>query len=131
MAETINYAAVHKSVVSVCHRSANGAVHTSVGRSPTTRAISTSLPTIQGLKARTIPAMFSCISCVSWLMQCPSSPLAMNSHRNESLGLVVWSGGDICGLSGIASWNRTDLGRSNRWFSLVSTTKNAEYAKGS
>ncbi|NLH71866.1 MAG: hypothetical protein GX456_02290 [Verrucomicrobia bacterium] len=56
MAETINYAAMHNGVVLVGHGSANGAVHTSVGRSPTTRAISTSLSAIQGLKARTIPA---------------------------------------------------------------------------
>ncbi|HOK77261.1 MAG TPA: hypothetical protein PLW35_06005 [Verrucomicrobiota bacterium] len=35
MAETINYAAMHNGVVLVGHRSANGAVHTSVGRSPT------------------------------------------------------------------------------------------------
>ncbi|NLH72316.1 MAG: hypothetical protein GX456_04615 [Verrucomicrobia bacterium] len=60
MAETINYAAMHNAVVSVGHRSANGAVHTSVGRSPTTRAISTSLSTIRGVKARTITAMLSC-----------------------------------------------------------------------
>ncbi|NLH72320.1 MAG: hypothetical protein GX456_04635 [Verrucomicrobia bacterium] len=39
MPETINYAAMHNSVVLVGHRSANGAVHTSVGRSPTTRVL--------------------------------------------------------------------------------------------
>ncbi|NLH74366.1 MAG: hypothetical protein GX456_15040 [Verrucomicrobia bacterium] len=59
MAETINYAAMHNAVVLVGHRSANGAVHTSVGRSPTRRTISASLSTIQGLKARTTTAMFS------------------------------------------------------------------------
>jgi len=74
MAETINYAAMHNVVVLVGHRSANGAVHTSVGRSPTTRAIWTSFSTIQGLKARTTTAMFSCISRVSWLGQSPSKP---------------------------------------------------------
>ncbi len=67
MPETINYAAMDNVVVLVGDRSANGAVHTSVGRSPTTRAIWTSFSTIQGLKARTIPAPFSCVSCVSWL----------------------------------------------------------------
>ncbi|NLH74584.1 MAG: hypothetical protein GX456_16165 [Verrucomicrobia bacterium] len=75
MAETINCAAMHNPVVSVGHRSANGAVHTSVGRSPTTRTISTSLSTIQGLKARTIRATFSCVWCISWLAQCPSKPI--------------------------------------------------------
>ncbi|NLH74443.1 MAG: hypothetical protein GX456_15445 [Verrucomicrobia bacterium] len=75
MGETIEYAAVHKAVVLVGHRSANGAAYTSVGRSPTTRAISRSLSTIQGLKARTIPATFSCISCISWLAKCPSKPI--------------------------------------------------------
>jgi len=75
MAETINYAAMHNPVVLVGHRSANGAVHTSVGRSPTITAISTSFSSIQGLKARTITALFSCISCVSWLAQCPSKPI--------------------------------------------------------
>ncbi|NLH73926.1 MAG: hypothetical protein GX456_12800 [Verrucomicrobia bacterium] len=75
MAETINYAGMDKTLVLVGHRSAKGAVHTSVGRSPTTRTFSTSLPTIQGLKARTIPAPFSCVSCVSWLAQCPSKPI--------------------------------------------------------
>ncbi len=59
MAETINYAAMHNGVVLVGHRSANGAAYTSVGRSPTTRAISTSFSTIRGLKARTITATFS------------------------------------------------------------------------
>ena len=100
MPERINYDAMHKAVVLVGHRSANGAVHTSVGRSPTTRAISTSPSTIQGLKARTITAPFSCVLCVSWLMQCPSSPLSLNSHRDESMGIVVWSAGEICGASG-------------------------------
>ncbi|NLH72972.1 MAG: hypothetical protein GX456_07955 [Verrucomicrobia bacterium] len=74
MAETINSAAIYNAVVLVGHRSANGAVHTSVGRSPTTRAISTSPSTIQGLKARTIRATFSCVWCISWLAQCPSKP---------------------------------------------------------
>jgi len=114
MAATINYASDYKAVVLVGHRSANGAVHTSVGRSPTTRAISTSPSTIQGLKARTITAPFSCVLCVSWLMQCPCSPLALNSHRDESLGAVVWSGGEICGLPEIVSRNRADLGKSSR-----------------
>ncbi|NLH71806.1 MAG: hypothetical protein GX456_01975, partial [Verrucomicrobia bacterium] len=112
--ETINYAAMHNSVVLVGHRSANGAVHTSVGRSPTTTAISTSFSTIQGLKARTTTAMFSCISCVSWLMQCSSSPLGLSSHGNESLGTVVWSGSEICRLGGIVSSNRADWGKSGR-----------------
>ncbi|NLH72327.1 MAG: hypothetical protein GX456_04670, partial [Verrucomicrobia bacterium] len=128
----IIYAAVHNAVVSVGDRSANGAVHTSVGRSPTTRAISTSLSTIQGLKARTIPATFSRVWCISWLEltslgQSPTiglslqrfrvfgvfrgwdnvdpSPLALNSHRNESFGVVVWSGGEICRLGGIVPCN--------------------------
>ena len=114
MAGGINCAAVHNAVVLVGHRSANGAVHTSVGRSPTTRAISTSPSTIQGLKARTITAPFSCVLCVSWLMQCPCSPLALNSHRDESLGAVVWSGREICGLCGKASRNRADLRKSGR-----------------
>jgi len=109
MAERMKYAAMHNGVVLVGHRSANGAAHTSVGRSPTTRAISTSLSTIQGLKARTITATFSRVSCISWLMQCSSSPLGLNSHWNESLGAVVWSVGEICGLGGIVSWNRADL----------------------
>jgi len=114
MPETISHAAIDKVVVLVGDRSANGAVHTSVGRSPTTRAISTSFSTIQGLKARTIPAPFSCVSCVSWLMQCPCSPVALNSHRNESLRVVVWSGGEICGLGGIVSHNRADLEKRGR-----------------
>ncbi|NLH73274.1 MAG: hypothetical protein GX456_09495 [Verrucomicrobia bacterium] len=114
MPETINYAVMHNEVVLVGHRSANGAVHTSVGRSPTITAISTSHSTIQGLKARTIPAPFWCISCVSWLTQCPSSPLDLNSHRNESMGAVVSSGGEICGLGGIVSRNRADLGKRGR-----------------
>ncbi|NLH75074.1 MAG: hypothetical protein GX456_18660 [Verrucomicrobia bacterium] len=74
MAETIDCAAMQEAVVLVGHGSANGAVHTSVGRSPTTRRISTSFSSIQGLKARTITAPFSCISCVSWLAQCPAKP---------------------------------------------------------
>ncbi|NLH73231.1 MAG: hypothetical protein GX456_09280 [Verrucomicrobia bacterium] len=72
MAETINSAAMHEAVVLVGHRSANGAVHTSVGRSPTKRAISTSPATMQGLKAWTITTMFSCVWCVSWLALWPS-----------------------------------------------------------
>ncbi|NLH71483.1 MAG: hypothetical protein GX456_00345 [Verrucomicrobia bacterium] len=48
MAETINCAGMDNEVVLVGHRSANGAVHTGVGRSPTTRAISASLSAIQG-----------------------------------------------------------------------------------
>ncbi|NLH73739.1 MAG: hypothetical protein GX456_11855 [Verrucomicrobia bacterium] len=68
MAETIKYTAMHKAVVLVGHGSANGAVHTSVGRSPTTRAISRSHSTIRGLKARTITGEFSCVWCISWLM---------------------------------------------------------------
>ncbi|NLH75223.1 MAG: hypothetical protein GX456_19430 [Verrucomicrobia bacterium] len=59
MAEKTNCAAMHNGVVMVGHRSANGAVHTSMGRSPTTRAISTSLSTIQGLKARPITFSFA------------------------------------------------------------------------
>ncbi|NLH74363.1 MAG: hypothetical protein GX456_15025 [Verrucomicrobia bacterium] len=74
MAGTISYAAMDNVVVLVGHGSAKGAAHTSVGRSPTTRAISTSFSTIQGLKARTITALFSCVSCVSWLAQSPSKP---------------------------------------------------------
>ncbi|NLH74752.1 MAG: hypothetical protein GX456_17015 [Verrucomicrobia bacterium] len=74
MVKKTNYAAMHNAVVSVGHRSANGAVHTSVERSPTTTAIATSSSTIQGLKARTTKAMFSCISRVSWLGQSPSKP---------------------------------------------------------
>ncbi|NLH71677.1 MAG: hypothetical protein GX456_01330 [Verrucomicrobia bacterium] len=109
MAETINYATMHTGVVVVGHRSANGAVYTSVGRSPTTRATSTSFSTIQGLKARTITAPFSCVSCVSWLMQCPCSPLGLNSHWNESLGAVVWSGGEVSVLGEMVSHNRADL----------------------
>ncbi len=31
------------------------------------------------------------------------------------MGAVVWSGGEICRLGGIVSWNLTDLGRKNRW----------------
>ncbi|NLH72942.1 MAG: hypothetical protein GX456_07800, partial [Verrucomicrobia bacterium] len=34
MAETINYATMDNAVVKAGHRSANGAAHTSVGRSP-------------------------------------------------------------------------------------------------
>ncbi len=98
MAGAISYAAMDNAVVLVGHRSAKGAVDTGVGRSPTRRAISTSLSTIQGLKARTITATLSRVSCVSWLMQCPWSPLALNSHRNESLGAVVWSGDALCGF---------------------------------
>ncbi|NLH72897.1 MAG: hypothetical protein GX456_07570 [Verrucomicrobia bacterium] len=78
MPETISYAGMENTAVLVCHRSANGAAHTSVGRSPTTRAISTSFSTIQGLKARTTAAMFSCISCISWLIQSPSKPIRPN-----------------------------------------------------
>ncbi|NLH74845.1 MAG: hypothetical protein GX456_17485 [Verrucomicrobia bacterium] len=69
MAETINYAAMHNAVVLVGHGSANGAVHTSVGRSPTTRNVSTSHSTIQGLKARTITATFSCVMIWELLWQ--------------------------------------------------------------
>jgi len=116
MAETINYATMDNAVVKAGHRSANGAAHTSVGRSPTIRAISMSPSTIQGLKARTITAPFSCISCVSWLMQCPCSPLGLNSSRDEAMGAVVWSGGEVCGLGGIVSCNRAGLGRSDRRF---------------
>jgi len=130
MAETINYAAMQEAVFLVGHRSANGAVHTSVGRSPTTRAISTSLSTIQGLKARTITAMFSCVWCISWLMQCSSSPLGLNSHWNESLGAVVWSGGEMCGLGGIVFFNRADLGGSNRWFDWYQPRKTRSTRKG-
>ncbi|NLH73500.1 MAG: hypothetical protein GX456_10650 [Verrucomicrobia bacterium] len=75
MTEKSNCAGMDNEVVSVGHRSANGAVHTSVGRSPTTRAIPASLSTIQGLKARTIRATFSCIWCISWLGQCPCKPI--------------------------------------------------------
>ncbi|NLH73827.1 MAG: hypothetical protein GX456_12300 [Verrucomicrobia bacterium] len=74
MAETINYAAMHNGVVLVGHRSANGAVHTSVGRSPTKRAIATSSSTIQGLKARTITGTFSCVLCVSRFGQAAFKP---------------------------------------------------------
>ncbi|NLH73501.1 MAG: hypothetical protein GX456_10655 [Verrucomicrobia bacterium] len=74
MPETINCTGMDNAVVLVGHRSANGAVHTSVGRSPTTRAIATSLSTIEGLKARTITAMFPRVSRVSWLGQSPSKP---------------------------------------------------------
>jgi len=117
MAEKINYAAMQNEVVMVGHGSAKGAAYTSVGRSTTTRAISRSPSTIQGLKARTIPAMFSCISRVSWLgHNAHPNPFALTCHPNESSGAVVWSGGDICGLAEVVSRNRADLGRSNRWF---------------
>ncbi|NLH73301.1 MAG: hypothetical protein GX456_09635 [Verrucomicrobia bacterium] len=77
MAETINCAAMHKAVVLVGHRSANGAAYTSVGRSPTTRPISRTLSTSQGLKARTITAPFSCVWCFSWLGVTLSAPGAV------------------------------------------------------